>query len=86
MHRVRAFVTRNVVEAATSSEDVQADDQPPSAKLGSRNMMLFTNTEKQGGRRHPTPLPFQTHDGLAATACHEVVRGTRLLLGHLMVR
>jgi hypothetical protein len=86
VHRVTAAITRNGVMTATSSEDVQAGDQPPSAKLGSQTMMLFTNTEKRGGRRHPTPLPSQAHDGLAATACHEVVGGTGLLLGHLMIR
>jgi hypothetical protein len=86
VHRVTAAITRKVV-GETSSEDGHASGQPPAAKLGSRTIMLFANTEKRGGRRHPTPLPFQAHDELAATACHEVVGGTTgLLLGHLMVR
>jgi hypothetical protein len=81
VHRVTAVITRNGVRTATSSED----GQMPSAKLDSRTMMLFTNTEMEGGRRHPAPQPFQAHDGLAATACHEVVRRTRLLLGRVVV-
>jgi hypothetical protein len=85
VHRVTAVISRIGLATAISPEEAQAGDRPLSAKHGSRSILLFTNTEKQEGRRHPPPLPFQTHDGLAATACHEVVWRTRLLRGHLVV-